>query len=78
MTPGQLTCTVLVAASIGYSEDTDGTEVGGFRPHPTQQVESFSESPNGATELIQKEVVWLMPRSVRITPSTLSSTFIVW
>ena len=52
--PRQLTCT----ASIGYSEDTDGTEVGGFRPHPTQQVESSSESPNGATELIQKEVVW--------------------
>lgn len=71
MTPHQLTCTVLAAARVGYSEDTEGTEAGGFRPHPTQKVKSSLESPNGATELIQKEVVWLMPRSVSVTPSTL-------
>lgn len=30
---------------------------------PTQQVERFWEIPNGATELIQKAIVWLVPRS---------------
>lgn len=32
MTPGQL------SGSAGYSEDTDGTEGGGFGPHPSQEL----------------------------------------
>lgn len=58
MTPGEL------SGSAGYSEDTDGTEGGGFGPHPSQELESSLENPNNATELTQKEVVWLRPRSV--------------
>lgn len=51
MTPGQL------SGNAGYSEDTDGTEGGGFWPHPIQEPGSSLENPNNATELSQKEVV---------------------
>lgn len=74
MTPHQLPCPVPAAASAGYSGDTESTEVGGCGPRPPHQAESSLESPDGATELIQKAVLWLTPRSALTTPST----FLVW